>query len=70
AVPYYTEAITLLEASENPSRYASDAKNMYNYMGNYYLDQKDVEKAKEYFSKYLTLDPDNEAYRKFVEGLK
>lgn len=70
AVPAYTEAITLLEASENPSRYANDAKEMYNYMGNYYLDQKDVEKAKEYFNKYLQYDPNNEAYRKFVEGLK
>lgn len=70
AVPFYTEAITLLEASENPARYANDAKTMYNYMGNYYLDQKDVEKAKEYFNKYLQYDPNNEAYRKFVEGLK
>ncbi|MEZ3550199.1 MAG: tetratricopeptide repeat protein [Muribaculaceae bacterium] len=70
AVPFYTEAITLLEASENPTRYANDAKVMYNYMGNYYLDQKDVAKAKEYFNKYLELDPNNEAYRKFVEGLE
>lgn len=70
AVPFYTEAITLLEGSENPSRYSSDAKEMYNYMGNYYLDQKDVASAKEYFNKYLQLDPNNEPYRKFVEGLK
>ena len=70
AVPFYTEAITLLEASENPARYANDAKTMYNYMGNYYLDQKDVDKAKEYFNKYLQYDPNNDAYRKFVEGLK
>lgn len=70
AVPAYTEAITLLEASENPSRYASDAKVMYNYMGNYYLDQKDVANAKVYFNKYLELDPNNEQYRNFVEGLK
>ena len=70
AVPAYTEAITLLEASKDPSRYATDAKEMYNYMGNYYLDQKDVAKAKEYFNKYLQYDPNNEQYRKFVEGLK
>lgn len=70
AVPAYTEAITLLEASDNPSRYASDAKVMYNYLGNYYLDQKDVAKAKTYFNKYLELDPNNEQYRAFVEGLK
>ncbi len=70
AVPYYTEAIALLEASADPSRYATDAKDLYNYMGNYSLDQKDVAKAKEYFNKYLQYDPNNEAYRKFVESLK
>ncbi len=70
AVPYYQKAIDLLEASPNRDRYATDAKTMYNYMGNYYLDQKDVAKAKEYFVKYLQLDPNNEDYRKFVESLK
>ncbi|MCH5227621.1 MAG: tetratricopeptide repeat protein [Muribaculaceae bacterium] len=69
AVPYYTEALTLIETSDNPARYASDAKEMYNYMGNYYLDQKDVPTAVTYFNKYLELDPNNDAYRKFVEGL-
>ena len=69
-MPFYTEAITLLEASPNRERYNSDAKEMYNYMGNYYLDQKDVPTAKSYFQKYLELDPNNEPYRKFVEGLK
>ncbi|MCH5228935.1 MAG: tetratricopeptide repeat protein [Muribaculaceae bacterium] len=69
AVPFYEKSIELIEASENPSRYASDAKEMYNYMGNYYLDQKDVPTAIVYFNKYLELDPNNEAYRKFVEGL-
>ena len=70
AFPQYSEAALLIEKSENPSRYARDAKTIYNYLGNYYLDQKDVEKAKENFNKYLQYDPDNEGYRKFVEGLK
>ncbi|MDE6633536.1 MAG: tetratricopeptide repeat protein [Muribaculaceae bacterium] len=70
AFPMYSEAATLIEKSENPSRYARDAKPIYNYLGNYYLDQKDVAKAKECFNKYLQYDPDNESYRKFVEGLK
>ncbi|MCM1370049.1 MAG: tetratricopeptide repeat protein [Candidatus Amulumruptor caecigallinarius] len=70
AAPMYEEAIVLLEASNDPSRYATDAKEMYNYMGNYYLDLKDVEKAKSYFLKYLQYDPDNAEYRKFVESLK
>lgn len=70
AVPFYEEAVTLIENSADPSRYARDAKEMYNYLGNYYLDQKNIEKAKTYFNGYLKHDPNNEDYRKFVEGLK
>lgn len=70
AQPFYEDAIVYLENSDDPSRYQSDAKTMYNYLGNYYLDKKDVAKAKEYFNKYLQYDPDNADYRKFVEGLK
>ncbi len=70
AFPMYSEAAELIEKSSDPSRYKADAKTIYNYLGNYYLDQKDVAKAKEYFNKYLQFDPDNDGYRKFVEGLK
>ena len=70
AADLYLQAIDLLEKAKDPSRYKSDAKELYNYMGNYYLDKKDVAKAKEYFNKYLIYDPNNADYRKFVEGLK
>lgn len=70
AFPMYSEAAVLIEQSEDPGRYKGDAKTIYNYLGNYYLDNKDVAKAKENFNKYLQFDPDNEGYRKFVEGLK
>ena len=70
AVPYFTEGIAIFEGKANPSRNdINDAKEMYNYMGNYYLDQKDVPTAITYFNKYLELDPTNDAYRNFVEGL-
>lgn len=69
AAPYYEEAVALLEASADPSRYTTDAKEMYNYLGNYYLDQKDTAKAKSYFMKYLQYDPNNADYRKFVDSL-
>lgn len=70
-VPLYTEGIAIFEANPEPSKNdISDAKEMYNYMGNYYLDQKDVDTALTYFNKYLELDPDNAGYRQFVEGLK
>ncbi|MDE5976163.1 MAG: tetratricopeptide repeat protein, partial [Muribaculaceae bacterium] len=70
AVPAYTEAFELLMKSENPKRYTGDAKEMYNYLGNAYLEKKDVAKAKEYFQNYTTFDPDNAAYATFVNGLK
>lgn len=70
AVEIYTKALQMLESSENPLKYTRDAKTLYNYLGNYYLDKKDTAKAKEYFNRYKTFDPQNEEYAKFVEGLK
>ena len=72
AVPFYTEGIAVFEAlpEQDRTRYNSDAKEMYNYMGNYYLDQKDLDTALTYFNKFLEIDPNNEGYRKFVEGLQ
>ncbi|MCH5239954.1 MAG: tetratricopeptide repeat protein [Muribaculaceae bacterium] len=71
AVPLYTEGLAIFEAlpEQDRTRYNSDAKEMYNYMGNYYLDQKDLDTALIYFNKFLEIDPNNEGYRKFVEGL-
>lgn len=69
AQPEYATAIELLEANPDP-RFNSDAKVIYNYLGNYYLEKKNVAEAKKYFNKYLELDPDNADYRKFVDSLK
>lgn len=68
----YIQAIDKLEAMDDNlnARYATDAKNMYNAVGNSYLDKKDNATAKRYFNGYLKYDPDNADYRKFVEGLK
>lgn len=66
----YLKAVELLEAAENPMAYKADAKTMYMYLGNYYAGQKDVAKEKEYFTKALQYDPDNEQLRKYVDGLK
>ncbi|MBD5370095.1 MAG: hypothetical protein HDR80_02970 [Bacteroides sp.] len=70
AIDYYIKAIEKLESFDgDTSRFASDAKNMYNAVGNSYLDKKDAATAKRYFNGYLKYDPDNADYRKFVEGL-
>lgn len=69
-IDYYIKAIDLLEGYEgDTSRYASDAKNMYNAVGNAYLDKNDKATAKRYFNGYLKYDPDNADYRKFVDSL-
>lgn len=40
-----------------------------NLLGKYNL-SKDREKAKEYYNRFLEINPENEALRSFVEGLK
>lgn len=70
AVPDYEAAIVLLEGASDTSRYARDAKEMYMYLGNYYLNQNNVAKAKENYNKIFKYDPDNAELRKFVDGLK
>lgn len=69
AVADYTKAAELLEGKVE-ARYVNDAKAIYNYLGNHYLDTKDVPTAKTWFLKVVELDPDNTEYRNFVENLK
>lgn len=68
--PLYEKAIVLLEGAADPSRYKTDAKTIYTYLGNYYISKDNVAKAKEYYNKFLELDPNNADVRKYVEGLK
>lgn len=70
AQPKYEEAVALLEASPNPEKYARDAKTLYMYLGNCYVYQKNNAKAKEYYNKFLELDPNNSAVRDYVNTLK
>lgn len=70
AVPDYEAAVALLEAAPDTSRYGRDAKEMYMYLGNYYLNQDNVAKAKENYEKIFKYDPDNAELRKFVDNLK
>lgn len=70
AMEMYIEAIDKLESFDgDTSRFASDAKNLYNAVGNSYLDKNDKATAKRYFNGYLKYDPDNADYRKFVDSL-
>lgn len=69
AINYYIQSIDALEKMDDTSRFASDAKNLYNTVGNSYLDKNDKATAKRYFNGYLKYDPDNADYRKFVDSL-
>lgn len=68
AVPLYEAFITLVTVTK-PEKAAANAKNLvdaYNYLGFFYSGS-DKEKAKDYFSKTLAIDPQN-AYA--TDGLK
>lgn len=68
--PLYEKAIVLLENAADPSKYTSDAKSMYTYLGNYYVNVNNIAKAKDYFNKFLKLDPNNTDVRDYVSKLK
>ena len=61
----------LSAADKNPSDANATAyyKSAYAYLGYYYMTSGDNVKAKDYFTKYLKYDPNNENLRKVVEGL-
>ncbi len=65
----YSEAARLLEALPDPKAYTSDAKAIYIYLGNYYINKKDNAAAKQAFGKYLEYDPENADVRKYADSL-
>lgn len=72
AAPYYEAALGQFEAMDpaNVSANAKkDAKDMYLYMGNVAVDAKDNAKAKDYFTKALALDPQNQAIKDAINTL-
>ena len=71
AVPFYTQAIEIIEGSSDPSRYTSDLRDLYTYLGNYYLqDQNDIASAIPYFEKYVELTPNDQDTKAYIETLK
>lgn len=66
----YVKALEIIDANGGAAKFVSDAKVILNYLGNYYLEQKDVPTAKTYFYRYLEIDPTNEPYKAFVNGLE
>lgn len=70
SVKIYEEMLAGLAA--DPSKmesYRDDYKTAYRNLGAYYTNEGDNAKGKEYFGKYLELDPDNEQIRKIYDTL-
>lgn len=70
ALEDYKMAAEKLILVETPSKQAlNDAKSIFAYIGNYYLNAGDKETAKKYFSEYLKLDPENTDFQQTINSL-
>ena len=57
------------EDPENKTKNAAAYKTAYNNIANYYLKAGDKEKAREYFTKLLEVDPENEPLREYISKM-
>ncbi len=57
------------EDPENKTKYAAAYKSAYNNLANYYLKAGDKDKAREYFEKFLEIDPENQALRDYLKKM-
>ena len=56
AVQNFEKAVSLLEQTPDPSKFAADAKEMYGYLNAYYASKGDAAKATEYQKKYNSMN--------------
>ena len=69
-VDTYLAALAILDQDPaNKTSKKSDYINAYNQIANYYLGLGDTEKARLYFTKFLEVDPENEALRNYLENV-
>ena len=68
AKPYYEAALNLLERKPDASK--SLLVECLSYLGYYYFVQEDYPQSKTYWTRILTLDPENETALKALEGLQ
>ncbi len=60
AKPFYTKALQLLDAKNDPAKYSSQIVECLKYLGYAAYQAKDIKTAKENWQRILTLDPNNE----------
>ena len=69
-VDTYLAALAILDKDPaNKTSKKSDYINAYNQIANYYLGLGDTEQARFYFTKFLEVDPENEALRNYLENV-
>ena len=69
-VDTYLAALAILDQDPaNKTSKKSDYINAYNQIANYYLGLGDTEQARFYFTKFLEVDPENEALRNYLENV-
>lgn len=69
AVNSYLRLLSAVDKNPSDANATAYYKSAYAYLGYYYMTSGDNVKAKDYFTKYLKYDPNNENLRKVVEGL-
>ena len=68
AIPFY---IGMIEKAEKDSvKYVKELKEGYKYLGDIYTFNEDYEHAVYYYSKYLTLDPENQDVKTTLDSIK
>ena len=72
AVDDYNKMIDMLakDTETEQARKDSACKEAYLYIASYYLANRNVPKAREYYEKYLQLDPNNQQLRDYLQKLK
>jgi len=65
---FWEQYVVLTEAT--PEKYKRNLLNTYEYLAVYYIQKDNNAKAKEYYMKYLALDPTNETIKNNLKQLK
>ena len=67
----YQEVVALLDADpENKTKRSDMYNEAYSQIASFYISEKDIPMAKEYYEKVYELDPSNQALRDYIDKMK
>ncbi|MDR0941642.1 MAG: tetratricopeptide repeat protein [Bacteroidales bacterium] len=70
ALPYYNEAIAIMEKDNADGKFNKTIADLYNGTARYYLQNNDTKNTIEYFKKALAIDPANATAKEMLVQLK